>query len=758
MKILRICPGLVRGRLEKISKLYNLKEKSFDEIIDVYKKENILLPGSWSSEMQKRGFQTLEVLYPDLCSQLKWIHENNFKSEYINNQEADQFFQILKYQVKTFKPNIIFIYAGACLYFPPSRIKILKELRKIQDCKFICYWGDELKEKNHTYSSFFKFYDLFFTSNSIYTQIFQNNNYKNAYTLGNCFEPNIEVKNINQKKYNLSFSGVSGYGYDDHIKRYENLIQIIKKSDIKIWAYEPRNNFYIKKLIVQILENFPVKMTSILFGLVTKLFSINDKKLKTAKRLIHSNRISGLDFYSPNYFEKNRSLKKIFPSRVKKSFTSTKDYYNLILRSNFCLNLHRDEIADVGNIRSFEVTGLGSCLISDRGKYMNEFFDTDSEIIGFNTLDDFFDKYKFALNNPKIASQIAENGKKRTLRDHTTSNRCDRFVEILSKVTKDSKVSKIQNIGASRKFLNFKYDLTANPISFDFFFFLEAASIIKEIENYEMIQIFIKIPEGYFKNEYILLESDTFSKHNTDTNTQKINNQILSAFKYFKNIHRVDYVKEFDDNIDYYFGPEHVHHAKYYQILNFNPDKKINLQSNVLDKEIIKNYIQTLNTNNKKVVTVSIRNYHDATQRNSNLNEWKKAIQTLKKDFFVVLVPDSSELSNNFQGVKSYEYLNFNHIAIEAAINFDIRLALYECVDLNLFVNNGPCVVASLSNDVKFLMFKILVDGIPHTEAPFLRDLGYVINENPKYLNKKQKYIWKDDTAENIISEVYDFI
>ena len=52
-------------------------------------------------------------------------------------------------------------------------------------------------------------------------------------------------------------------------------------------------------------------------------------------------------------------------------------------------------------------------------KYMQEFFDTDSEIIGFNTLDEFFDRYRFILNNPKIADQIAANGKKRTLKDHT---------------------------------------------------------------------------------------------------------------------------------------------------------------------------------------------------------------------------------------------------------------------------------------------------------------------------------------------------
>ena len=83
--------------------------------------------------------------------------------------------------------------------------------------------------------------------------------------------------------------------------------------------------------------------------------------------------------------------------------------------------------------------------------------------------------------------------------------------------------------------------------------------------------------------------------------------------------------------------------------------------------------------------------------------------------------------------------------------------SLYESADLNLFINNGPCVVASLSKDVKFLMFKVLTEELS-TEAPFLRDLGYAINENPKYLNKNQKYIWKNDTYENIIDEVYDFL
>ena len=80
-------------------------------------------------------------------------------------------------------------------------------------------------------------------------------------------------------------------------------------------------------------------MTNILFKLIKKLFLIEGyyKKLQVAENIIVSNKLSGLNFYTPSYFEKNKSLKSIFPNKVKKSFTSTKDYYNLIYNRNSVL-------------------------------------------------------------------------------------------------------------------------------------------------------------------------------------------------------------------------------------------------------------------------------------------------------------------------------------------------------------------------------------------------------------------------------------
>ena len=62
----------------------------------------------------------------------------------------------------------------------------------------------------------------------------------------------------------------------------------IKKSDLKVWAHEPRNNYQTKKLIIQILENFPVRMTNILFKLIKKLFLIEGYYKKTSSSRKHN--------------------------------------------------------------------------------------------------------------------------------------------------------------------------------------------------------------------------------------------------------------------------------------------------------------------------------------------------------------------------------------------------------------------------------------------------------------------------------------
>jgi len=85
------------------------------------------------------------------------------------------------------------------------------------------------------------------------------------------------------------------------------------------------------------------------------------------------------------------------------------------------------------NIRLFEVTGAGACLITDHKKNIADFFIPDKEVITFKTADDCIEKVKWLLDHPDERKQIAEAGHQRTLREHTFYNRAVELDSIIKR-------------------------------------------------------------------------------------------------------------------------------------------------------------------------------------------------------------------------------------------------------------------------------------------------------------------------------------
>ena len=94
------------------------------------------------------------------------------------------------------------------------------------------------------------------------------------------------------------------------------------------------------------------------------------------------------------FFPGRESLSELFPDRCHGPLYSI-DYYNVIRKSKLTLNRHRDELADGPNIRVFEATGLGTCLISDRGKEMDKLFDSEKEIVTFSSAQEAIEKINY---------------------------------------------------------------------------------------------------------------------------------------------------------------------------------------------------------------------------------------------------------------------------------------------------------------------------------------------------------------------------
>ncbi|MGE5316227.1 MAG: glycosyltransferase [Acidobacteriota bacterium] len=100
------------------------------------------------------------------------------------------------------------------------------------------------------------------------------------------------------------------------------------------------------------------------------------------------------------------------------------EMFKALSRSRIGFNNHGEVAGEyAANIRMFEVTGVGACLLTDWKKNIGEFFEPDTEIVTYRTAEECVEKVKWLLAHPAECAAIAHAGQERTLRDHTFHNR-----------------------------------------------------------------------------------------------------------------------------------------------------------------------------------------------------------------------------------------------------------------------------------------------------------------------------------------------
>ena len=83
------------------------------------------------------------------------------------------------------------------------------------------------------------------------------------------------------------------------------------------------------------------------------------------------------------------------------------------IASSYCsLNIHMAKSNESGNMRLFEITGVGTCCLTEKHSNTNELFN-DSEIIQYTDINDCIEKIQFINNNRTLASEIAKKDSKK---------------------------------------------------------------------------------------------------------------------------------------------------------------------------------------------------------------------------------------------------------------------------------------------------------------------------------------------------------
>ena len=133
----------------------------------------------------------------------------------------------------------------------------------------------------------------------------------------------------------------------------------------------------------------------------------------------------------------NKRIKSLWDvykfQRMNKGAVYGLDMYNTIAHANSSLNFHGDEVDKACNMRLFEATGLGTCLITDDKPGLEKFFKVDEEVVVFKNEKDLVDKVRFLQENENEALRIGEAGQKRIFAEHLWSHRVLELLDIIDR-------------------------------------------------------------------------------------------------------------------------------------------------------------------------------------------------------------------------------------------------------------------------------------------------------------------------------------
>lgn len=352
----------------------------------------------YTKNLNRIGVTAFDIISNASFLQNSWKKENNL-SQNIPDGE------LMIERLKMYKPDVLWIddFSFVNKQWKKSLLKKVPSIKLFLG--HICApFNSQMEEK-------FKILDMMFTCTPCFKNQLEKIGIK-TYLLYHGFEKSV-LDNLNANNQfpasDLLFSGSLYTGFDSHQTRIEYIEKIIK-SGIKADLYcnlESWKKVIIKKAVHSMMKGIKKAHAE---KLIEKI-----PLLKKYKRYGET----PVKYYSPELIK--RAKPPVFGY----------DMYKLFSKARIVFNIHGDGARKcAGNIRLFEATGVGACLITDWKENINDLFEPEKEIVTYSCVEECIDKVKWLLNNSSKREEIAKAGQKRTLTEHTLENR----VKVINKI------------------------------------------------------------------------------------------------------------------------------------------------------------------------------------------------------------------------------------------------------------------------------------------------------------------------------------
>lgn len=359
----------------------------------------------WSTALAALGYETSEVVANAEPMQKRWAEEHG-----VEYDEENWFEKIATAQIKSFRPDVLFL--SDFVSFSAAYLRALKA--ECPSIRLVVGWcGAPYKD-----TSVLREYDVVLSCVPELVSHFRDSGHL-CHHVHHAFAPRVLERLDGEATPSEEFIFIGSILKQDkfHHKREALLLELVKKTDIKLWA------------------NLHQPAWRQRFSTLARQLAFDGAKLSRQMR-VPEKLLSRVPVVSKaGRWEARPQMAQTVDRRIARRARPplyALDMYRLLRRSKVVLNNHIDiSTTSASNMRLFEATGVGVCLLTDWKPNLPEIFEPDAEVATYKSADECAEKAIYLLNHPEERARIAAAGQRRTLAEHTFSHRAARMDEII---------------------------------------------------------------------------------------------------------------------------------------------------------------------------------------------------------------------------------------------------------------------------------------------------------------------------------------
>lgn len=292
--------------------------------------------------------------------------------------------------------------------------------------------------------------------------------------------------------------------------------------------------------------------------------------------------------------------------------------------------------------------------------------------------------------------------------------------------------------------LNLLYNLDYNSATFDFGYVLLMIDKYAKENNINFNVIIIKRKRKDIKDWYPL---------NLENINKRIENILVPLAKSFIKCEKIiiyEDLKEIKRHKKEVFFPYDLKKNIYFFNYNFfyryllKHDNYHGILPNDLFIKEINKIIYSKGFDNKKIITLTVRNYSFEEERNTNPCFWLKVLSHFEHKYFIIIIPDIENLNDRNYYDMFKKYFIFN----DCAKSLYMKIALYNLAALNYFPHTGNSVLSQLNKNSCSLTILNTYENRKNLNKSYFNRIGQNVGENYKFLTKKHKICWNSKVSE----------